>query len=264
MKLLTYLQALLGRFYSKTDADKAEIVALRRLDYGNRQILLEESASGPKVQNFVAPSDGVAFNYIQYSTKYNGLGVSATFTMLFNLDGSNTTGANSATMILVSKGESFQSHQNSVENANRMIMFVPFIGGANSLFAFANQYGRALLCLSFSRTSELCLKLCFLSIIPGQIKLLWASRAQPRDLSLQLMGMRLSWQGISRLLTRLTSTAQECNHSFRAIWIHGALSGFLAERDRQSSLISTGLPILPCGLSKAWLVHSSSLNGGVA
>lgn len=129
MKLVSYLQALLARFYSKTDADNAEIVALRRLDYGNRQILLEESASGPKTHNFVAPSDGVAFNYIQYSTKYNGFGVSATFTMLFNLDGSNTTGANSATMILVSKGESFNSHQNSIENANRMIMFVPFMGG---------------------------------------------------------------------------------------------------------------------------------------
>ena len=263
MKLVSYLQALLARFYSKTDADKAEIVSLQRLNYQSTQVLLNTNASGVNTQVFTAPSDGVFISYINNGTVYNGISNLANFETLINFSGQSWGGSNSACWSRVSKGDRIQCHLNTTMETNITVKFVPFMGGVNFLLAFAD-YGRALLCLSFSRTSELCLKLCFLSIIPGQIKLLWASRAQPRDLSLQLMGMRLSWQGISRLLTRLTSTAQECNHSFRAIWIHGALSGFLAERDRQSSLISTGLPILPCGLSKAWLVHSSSLNGGVA
>lgn len=151
MKLLTYLQALLARFYSKTDADNAEIVALQRLNYQSTQVLLNTDASGVNTQVFTAPSDGVFISYINNGTVYNGISNLAHFETLINFSGQSWGGSNSACWSRVSKGDRIQCHLNTTMETNITVKFVPFMGGVNSLFAFANQCGRDLLCLSFSR-----------------------------------------------------------------------------------------------------------------
>ena len=129
MKLLTYLQALLSCFYSKTDADNAEIVALQRLNYQSTQVLLNTDASGVNTQFFTAPSDGVFISYINNGTVYNGISNLAHFETLINFSGQSWGGSNSACWSRVSKGDRIQCHLNTTMETNITVKFIPFMGG---------------------------------------------------------------------------------------------------------------------------------------
>lgn len=129
MKLVSYLQALLARFYSKTDADKAEIVALQRLNYQNIQVLLNTNASGDNTQVFTAPSDGVFISYIDNGTVYNGISDQSKFATLINFSGLSWGGSNSSCWSNVGKGDNVQCHLNTSISANITVLFIPFMGG---------------------------------------------------------------------------------------------------------------------------------------
>lgn len=128
--LKTLLSSLLSLFWSKQE--NAEIVALMNLDYSAKQILFTGSITEQNIKNLVAPESGIVISYLNNATRFNGIQIngSDTFCSLINFGQLSNT-SNSAVWFRVTKGESFNVHQNVlVEQTASVITFIPFAGAS--------------------------------------------------------------------------------------------------------------------------------------
>lgn len=125
MKLTDYLQAWGDSLFKR---NKTVIVQQLGLDYSRNVAIRNDVISSEDNISYTAPGDGVITSYLHDKTAINGVMTTIGSISLLNM-GSLTGAATTAILVPVKKGENVTIFTKTFDNANRVVRFIPYIGG---------------------------------------------------------------------------------------------------------------------------------------
>ena len=128
MKLTDYLQAWGDSLFKR---NKTVIVQQLGLDYSRNVAIRNDVISSEDNISYTAPGDGVITSYLHDKTAINGVMTTIGSISLLNM-GSLTGAATTAILAPVKKGENVTIFTKTFESANRVVRFIPYIGGGVS------------------------------------------------------------------------------------------------------------------------------------
>lgn len=144
MKLTDYLQAWGDSLFKR---NKTVIVQQLGLDYNRNVAIRNDVISSEDNISYTAPGDGVITSYLHDKTAINGVMTTIGSISLLNM-GSLTGAATTAILAPVKKGENVTIFTKTFDNANRVVRFIPYIGGGlNSILESGGE-----LCLRLKNT----------------------------------------------------------------------------------------------------------------
>lgn len=110
------------------NSKKAFIVQQTYLDYSKNVVIRNDTINTAENIAYVAPGDGVIVSYLNDKTSINGIMTTLSSMSLVNF-GAVTGAASTATFAPVKKGESVTIFTKTFDYANRVVRYIPYLGG---------------------------------------------------------------------------------------------------------------------------------------
>lgn len=199
------LKDLISTLIESAFTSKKEfIVQQTYLDYSKNVVIRNDTINTAENISYVAPGDGVIVSYLNDKTSINGIMTTLSSMSLVNF-GAVTGVASTATFAPVKKGEGVTIFTKTFDYANRVVRYIPYLGGGYKRFIFnvLQRFGGGL-CLSYLATFER-------SLSCQALKHCRAVRALICRSLPQVSGVKLLQQHLMAMLRHSFSTQKQSN-----------------------------------------------------